>query len=305
MHLRDYRRALFTVTWIALSASAGWAQIVSSPSSQWTPTRFANGTSSVISTDPSVDQQTGQRESDIVGNSTNASFYTTFHKGSLSSLTDGSLFFRIRLSEDSQAAGFNGFAWIGVDADLNGDLDLFVGLNRQGNNPSKWGVELHLPGNGLNISPNTTSIDTTPLVSSALVEPPAANPNYSWAAVTNTNNPGGSLDVDGNGNDYFMSFSLPFQDLVNQLAGNGIGININENTQLSYVLATSQQGNAINQDVNGANVPVNSTTTWRDLGVTTTPTSVASVAIPEPSTLALMLLPLLGLIRVRKLVRSS
>jgi hypothetical protein len=303
MRLRAIFRTGITLTGILLSASVGWSQLTS-PSNQWTPTRFANGTSTVVSTDPSVDQQTGQRESDIVGNSTNASFFTTFHKGSLSSLTDGTMFFRVRLSEDTQGDGYSGYMWIGVDADLNGDIDIFIGANRQGNNSNKWEIGLHDPGTGLNISPNTTSIVSNPLISSALVASPAAGANYDWQTVTSTNNPGGVTDVDANGTDYYMSFSLPFQSLVNQLGRTGVNININENTPLSYVLATSQQGNAINQDVNGASVNSNSTTTWTQLGVVTTPTSMSSVAIPEPSTLALIALPLLGFVRVRRPARS-
>lgn len=288
--LNKWRFAAVSVVGLGVFvASPVRAQLISTSTSVWKPVIHGSGPV----TDPSVDQQTGQRESDIVGNSTNASLYTLFDPGTNGSLTDGNLYFRMRLSTDSQSAGYSGYIWIGVDADndVNHDVDIFIGVNRQGSTTT---TELHDPGAGLNTSPSTTTINSTALTS---VTHTAAN--YNWSVVSAANHPG-TLDVDGNGNDYFLSFSLPFQDLVTQLARPGVGININDRTALGFVSATSQQGNAINQDYNGGNIPHTSTSTWSQLGAISAPTAAFSSAVPEPGTLGLMATPLLCWVIRRK-----
>jgi hypothetical protein len=131
------------------------------------------------------------------------------------SLTDGTLGFRIRLSEDSSRNGFNAALFVGIDANRDGALDLFLGINNSGNADT---IALWDPGTGANSSPNTTSIVSPPLRTFV----PLSGTNYEFAPVTALNDPtpGGSLNLDGGttGNDYFLSFSVPFADVVTALA---------------------------------------------------------------------------------------
>lgn len=278
LHLRN-QLFFFALVSILLSASAN-AQLISGSTNQWKPILFGGKNVS----DPSLDQQTGQRESDLVGSSTIPSAYMAFDPATSSSLTDGTLYFRIRVAEDSQAAGYSGYVWVGIDANSDGKLDLFAGVNRQGS--SAFNV-LRNPGTNTNTSPSTTSIVTTDLSPSPYAHTAS---NYNWAAVGAANYTGTNFDADGGAKaDYFMSFGMPFQDIVNTLNTTGSGrpsaISINQNTNLRFVVATSQQGNLINQDYNGGNFSASSSSTFTSLGAFADTTKLASVAIPEPESL--------------------
>ena len=279
--MSSWKNQLFSVVSLAifLPASAE-AQLISGSTNQWKPILYGgNGV-----TDPSLDQQTGQRESDLVGTSTIPSAYTAFDPATAGSLTDGTLYFRLRVAEDSQAAGYSGYVWVGIDANSDGKLDLFAGVDRQGSNRQ---LVLRNPGTNTNTSPSTTSIVATNLSPSPYTQTAS---NYNWAAVGAANYTGTNFDVDGGAKaDYFMSFGLPFQAIVNTLNTTGSGrpsaISINQNTNLRFVIATSQQGNSINQDYNGGNFSTSSSTTFATLGAFSDTRSLSSVAIPEPETL--------------------
>lgn len=268
-----------------LGAGPAQAQLISGSTSRWNAILY--GTNGVA--DPSNDQQTGQRESDLVGTTAIPSAYMAFDPATAGSLTDGTLYFRLRLAEDSQSAGYSGFIWVGIDGNSDGAIDLFAGVDRQGNNSQ---TVLRNPGTGANTSPNTTSIDTADLATSPYQHTAS---NYDWAAVGAANYTGSNLDVDAGGQtDFFMSFSVPFQDIVTNLNTTGTGrptpISINQNTNLRFVIATSQQGNSINQDINGGNVPINSTSTYTSLGViSNTTTLTAQITVPEAGSLAFLL----------------
>jgi hypothetical protein len=279
-------RALGVATTLFLLGTGPvYAQLISGSTTRWNAILY--GTNGVA--DPSNDQQTGQRESDIVGTTAIPSAYMAFDPASAGSLTDGSLYFRLRLAEDSQSAGYSGFVWVGIDANSDGAIDLFAGVDRQGNNSQ---TVLRNPGTGSNTSPNTTSISSTDLASSPYAHTAS---NYNWAAVGAANYTGSNFDVDAGGQtDYFMSFSVPFQDIVTNLNTTGTGrptaISINQNTNLGFVIATSQQGNSINQDINGGSVAINSTSTYASLGVISDPTTLtAQITVPEAGTMSLLL----------------
>ena len=138
------------------------------------------------------------------------------------SLTDGTLGFRVRIGADSSPAGFKAAVFFGIDANNDGGVDLFVGINNSGSSDT---IGIWNPGAGLNISPNTTTIVSTPLTNHT----PTAS-NYHFAPVTLTLDPtvGTATAIDGGGqNDYFLSFSVPFTDVVTELGNRGItGINL-------------------------------------------------------------------------------
>lgn len=270
-------------------ATAGTAEAtaidLSGPTTGWTVVSYANN-----NPDPSNDQQTGTPEGDIVGNSLHPSVYTTFDNAGTPSLTDGYFAFRIRVGADTNPSGFKTAVFVGIDANNDGKLDLFIGINNSGSSDT---VGIWNPGTGANISPNTTSIVSTPLVSYT----PTAS-NYFWAPVTTVNDPtvGSATDIDGGGqNDYFLTFSVPFSDVVTQLAALGVA-GVNENTVLSYVVATATQANSLNQDLNGVGKTYDPSATWQSLGVLSNPMSANGIAaVPEVSP-ALGVAAFLGLI---------
>ena len=256
-----------------LCSSANGALVdINSPSTTWTPVLYANN-----NPDPSKDQQTGSAEGDIVGNALNPSVYTTFGNANTPSLTDGTLAFRIRLGADVSPGGFKTAMFVGIDANSDGALDLFLGVNNSG---SANTVGIWDPGTGLNISPSSTTIVSTPLMSYGITAT-----NYSWMQVTATNDPNAtSFDIDGGGpgeTDFFLSYSIPFADIVAQLATNGI-TGFNENSTMSYVVSSATQANSLNQDLNGVAGSVNSSLTWAQLGVQSNPMTPAGIAVvPE------------------------
>ena len=166
-----------------------------------------------------------------------------------------------------------------MDADLDGDLDLFVGVDNTGANA----IRIWDPGTDLNISPSTTSI-SSPLISFS-----ETATNYNWMAVATTNEPAlTDTDLDDGGKtDYFLSFSVPFSNIVYQLSLKSI--TIDENTPLRYVSATATQDNSLNQDLNGVSGSTSSTQTWAALGAISDQfTADGPVAVPEPTTVALV-----------------
>jgi len=266
----------------ALGASPGRAAPVSpsAPTGDWTGVSYPT-----LVPDYSDDQQTGITEADIVGNATDAAVYTAFDDGGTPSLTDGNLAFRVRLGDDKNPPGFEHFFAIGIDADADGALDLFLGVNNTGQADT---IGIFDTGTGLNISPDTTSIVATPLQSYAEL-----TSNYDFAAVSAVNDPTASsydIDADGN-NDYFLSFVIPFQDIVNELVAKGIAEgnttlqNFDQDSEFQLVAGTSTQANALNQDLGGPDGGTTSTETWAALGAMSTLISATDLLlIPEPDT---------------------
>ena len=247
---------------------------VTSSTASWTPITYGSN-----HPDPSQDQQTGSTESDIVGDASHPSVYTAFGDAGTPSLTDGTLGFRIRLGADQSPAGFKGALFVGIDANGDGALDLFIGVNNAGSADT---IGIWNPGTGANISPNTTSIVSAPLVAYTITAL-----NYYWTAVNSTIDPtvGSATDLNGDGkNDYFLTFSVPFADVVAQLAAKGI--TVTQNSAISYVVATATQANSLNQDLNGVGGTYDPNATWSTLGVISDPITLAGnpPPIPEPNT---------------------
>jgi len=233
------------------------------------------------------DQQTGQGGSDIVGDATNPGFYSAF---------DGtSLYYRVRLGAtdtSGQNIAFGGLFWIGIDANSDGALDLFVGVNNQGNNSL---LQFQSPGSGANNSPSTTTIGTS-LAQYRIAESAS---NFLYTSVSTVYQPGltnTDLNTDGN-TDSFLTFRIPFAGvsgtatLQGALAGIA-GKSVTVSTPLSYVIATSTQQNSLNQDIGGLPQTFDGTQTWQALGGITAPLNLdGTVAgapplapVPEPAT---------------------
>jgi hypothetical protein len=182
---------------------------------------------------------------------------------------------------------------VGLDANLDGRLDLFLGVNNQGS-VNEIGIWAPNSGTNLNVSPNTLSINSTPLFSYSEVAT-----NYNWMTVTSANDPlGPSYNIDGasgaDETDRFLSFVLPMADVVAAMTTMGI-TNFSTNTAINYVVGTSTQINSINQDLNGVDGGINSTTSWLSLGALSGTYTPTGAAVPEPQTVALLALAGLAL----------
>ena len=287
-------RAVLLALGIAATALPASASVVdlTGPTTAWTPIQYSNN-----NPDPSNDQQTGSSEGDIVGNALHPSVYGIFENGGTPSLTDGTLGFRIRIGADVNPDGFKTALFVGLDANADGKIDLFLGINNSGAADT---VGIWNPGTGLNVSPSTTSIVSTPLLSYM----PTPD-NYYWSQVTTVNDPsvGTATDVDGGGKvDYFLGFSIPMSDIAAQLAL--LGIAFDENSTLTYVIATATQANSLNQDLNGVAGNVNSSLTWSQLGVLSNPITPAGMAVVPEVNSALWVLLLLGAVGAQRHFRN-
>lgn len=279
---------------VFMTGAVSAAITVSSSTTSWNAVSYANPALA----DPGGDEKANNRDIDIVGNATHAAFYTSFDNGGTSSLVDGEIGFRIRVAGDSNPSNFKGAVWIGMDVDSSGSLDLFAGMI-DGNT-----IGFYRAGTGENISPDTTTVST----SNAYYTVAANASNYSFMQVNSTTDPivGLNTNLDnGSGggathNDYFITCVLPFAQLVNAVNSLSIpGLTFNENTSIRFVVATSNQNNSINGDLNGVGANYNVNSTWSSLGVLTNTTS--GNAVPEPTGVMLSLasLGIINLLRRR------
>jgi hypothetical protein len=282
----------------ALAQHATAALTIDSPSSVWTAITYADPNQA----DPAGDHQTGAVEGDIVGNATHASLYTKFHNGDTPmNLTDGEIAFRVRVGGDSSPAGLKSVVWVGIDANIDGKIDLFAGALEESF------VGIYPAGGDANTSPNTTSINSSQPYHQLAVT--AAN--FHFAAIDGTLDPSATnFNLDGgsgggaNHTDHYVSFKFSLGSLataVNGLNLAGIG-SFNENTPMRFIAATSNNANVLNMDLNGVTGGINSTTTWVGLGgFSNTYSSTGSIiVIPEPSGFALVSLSSLLLVLQRR-----
>lgn len=269
-----------------LSSTAFAQPNPNSSTTQWAPIFY--GTNSLP--DPAGDQQASGAELDVVGNQLEPSLYMQYNSGYLG--------FRLRLGADTGQPGFKNCAFVGLD--LNGAIDLFVGVDNQG---SQNQLGIWFPGSGLNTSPSTTTIANLPFLTYT-----ETSANYSFAAVNATIDPGAtSFDLNNDGKtDQFLTFFIPFSDVASALATKNI--TFTTNSPMDLVAATSTQANSLNADLNGANGGVSSSQTWAQLGAASldyTPTSIAPVnptSVPEPGTLVCLVggMALLQLVVLRR-----
>ena len=234
------------------------------------------------------DQATGLTESDIVGNNTGQpALFSSFDDNGTSDPGDGYLGYRVRLGRDGPPPGFGHFFAIGLDANADGVIDLFLGVD---NLPSGSGqIGIYDPGGtGLptdNTSPDTTSLVSTALRSWARDDVLLPYSNYDWNPVSGVDPSETIVDLSGDGEDYYLTFVVPFADIVAELAF--AGIPFDQNSGVQYVFATSTQAQSLNQDLGGPNGGTKSTSTWAALGAMSQVTSAAA-PIPEPATATLV-----------------
>jgi len=234
------------------------------------------------------DQQTGQPSSDIVGGSGgsyniyDAGFFTHWDPGTASN-TDGTLGFRVRLDDHdgNNTPAYNGFLWVGIDADTSGSIDVFVGVDKQGNSSK---IAIYDAGTDPNTSPSTTSIAQNSYYSTDAV----SGTNYSYREVNSLNDGGTTNDITTSTSgdiDYYISFTVDFDRVVAFL--NTQGISINDSTPMRYVLATATQGQSLNQDLGQLPKNFDGSLTWEQLGTFSPTMTATGSVVPEPSTMLL------------------
>ncbi len=269
-----------------LAPSEARALAIAGPTSEWSGIIYPG-----LTPDPGDDHSTGQPEADLVGDNTFAALFNQYDAGALPSTSDDMLAFRLRLGTEKNPAGYSHVALVGMDADLDGSVDMFIVLNHSGQDS----ITLYTVGTGANTSPNTT--DT---VATAYTYTETAL-NFDWSAVSVVNCSECTaldldLDLDGE-NDFFLSFAVPFDDIVAVLALDGI-TGVTPSTLVSYVIGTSVNPNAYNQDLGGVfGDPPTPGTLWSDMGALSVPAGINPV--PEPGT-AMLLSFGLGLIAVSR-----
>jgi hypothetical protein len=265
-------------TWSQLQT---WRLIRLDPSAStvgWTPVEYPS-----LLPDFSDDQRTGIPEADLVGDSSNPAFYFRFDDAGTPATTDGAIGFRARIGADKNPGGFDHFIGVGLDANLDGALDLFLAVENSGN-PDRVGI--FDAGTGANTSPSTTTINSSPLFSYAL-----SVTNFHFGPVNATTDPPAtSFDLDADGDtDYFVTFVIPFADVIAAITAQGIA-GFTDTASMRFVVGSSTQPNALNQDLGGPDGGTNSTSTWSALGAISNTASAAGgfAPIPEPGTSALL-----------------
>lgn len=187
--------------------------------------------------DPIDDQQTGDKAADFISTPTTPGFYMKF--GQIGGVD--MVMFRFYFQDYRTQGTFNGSVRLGMDANSDGDIDLFFGPH-QGGGQNGSGISFQDPGTGLNVSPSTTSLGnnygTVALVTSG------ANANYSYTAVSGVAGVGGQV-----------TFAISFQSIADALvaAGTAPGVTLTPDSIVRFLAFTAQQtsANSINQDILG------------------------------------------------------
>lgn len=254
-----------------------------------------------VNQDPHGDSQAGAADTDIIGDGSHGSLYTAYDSNGTGSAADDTLMFRLRIDNPTSSTTFNGVAIVGLDANLDGRIDLFISVDGRNNTQA---VRLLDPGTGANISPSTTT--TSPLPTGWLVNNGVyafTAQNYSVAAASAGNDPhwNGSADLSGDGKtDVFVSWRIPIADIAAVLAkpspvdrngiygprgASGVG-GFTKDTVVQYVAFTQTQPGPINGDINGVGANYDKNATFASLGALTAPMS-ASNPVPAGPELAI------------------
>ncbi len=283
----------FLSLWLLQLNTAQAVVYVDGSTTDWTPM--------LGNFDYHVDQQTGQSDGDIVGGTgANYGYLVAFNNNGNVSSIDGTLGFRVRLDDhggNNNNPQPTNVIWVGIDANTDGDIDVFLGANFQGSNSQ---LEIRAPGSGLNISPSTTTIANTAYKTYTLDTIEDVSPaNFSYRPVNFLTDGGNTNDLTQSTSgdpDYYLSFMIPFADIVAFLGSLQTPINITDTSPLRFVVATSTQVNSLNQDIGGVAGGVNSSTTWENIGGFTPPYN----PVPEPSGSMLLLGSLTGACFIRR-----
>jgi hypothetical protein len=109
---------------VLMSCTVGIGATVSAPSTLWSALQG--------NFDFADDQPSGQADTNIVGLGTDYGLFVTQNDNGPLSLTDGTFGFRLRLDApggNKNSTKYEKAAYLGIDADFNDTIDVFIGLN--------------------------------------------------------------------------------------------------------------------------------------------------------------------------------
>ena len=288
--MRMARNSLLTIPFLAASVflfpvvPIGAQVLVGGPTTAWSPIVYSS-----VTPDFPLDEQATSLDADLVGDADNPSLYKAFWDGGTAlDKTDGQIAFRLRMAGDQNPAGFKGTAYVGIDVSGEGSIDLFVGVVNAGGVAE---VGIWAAGEGLNTAPNNTTIESTPEYSASFT-----GSNYNWSPVDSMIDPGvtntnidGSSGGGGNHTDHFLSFVVPFAELV-EASLPFVSGGIDEYSILTFIAVTATQANSLNGDLNGVSRNYDGSSSWTELGILSDTYSAQSpVVIPEPGVLVLLI----------------
>ena len=264
--------------------------------------------------DPTADAQTGDPRAELVGDGTNPGLYFAYDNPN-NTLNDPNsrLLFRVRVASytvSSSALGFGSAVFIGIDVGIDGNydgkIDIFVAADDRGTDATN-GVSLYFPtcpqSGACNTGPSTTNLssklqlsNTSGHITNAFVTTgPTANAN--WAPVSSTTDPRPNLDTDVSSPsdktsyqvvDGFFSFAIDMGAISRNLPG------FDANSGMRVIALTSQQPNALNQDLGGCDGNAKGLT-W-NCGLSSPFTPMQYAPTPEPATFGTAVAALLGTI---------
>lgn len=232
------------------------------------PTKWVNVTPASNSFDYLTDQQTGSGSvsQDLVGGNADFGsgakdygvFYIQYDDQTTVSTSDDELGFRFRVNnaDGVHKDTFQFYAFLGLDYDLNGSIDLFMGIYNPDNNGSK-SISIYSSDPGkLNISPSTTGFGDK-LYEVAPVH------GDTWDLMQTDDGSMFSGDVD-----YFVSFKINVAEVDKALKLIDPTWALTTTTPLRILIGTASQANSYNQDMGGINgIDTKSDTTWASMGV--------------------------------------
>jgi hypothetical protein len=319
-------------------ASGTWRGVVSPTGGYFYDTGGAR-TTTVVGVE---DQQTANTnaDSDIVGSSTVATFYigtgtaavsyTRTAPNSLSNVTGNSstvtttavsssstplmIGFRVRLNgfKDNLQA-LNQVTYIGFNLDGDSTADLYVGVDLQSQDETKWKVVITDAGTGTNLGPSTTTIpfagdsSTVPLNGAYYtysVGSSGTNNNKVFTSDSLVNYQQTTTSNYSSLPDAFLTFAVPYADFATAAQYVTGGATFTAETAFKLFAATSTQPNALNQDNMGSGDFVYSTPTNTSGTIGTS--TVAP--IPEPASVIVfgaLMAPALAVVARRQWKKRS
>ncbi|MEK9947149.1 MAG: DUF4347 domain-containing protein, partial [Alphaproteobacteria bacterium] len=242
--------------------------------------------------DPGQDIQ-AQAAIDLTGDGSNAMLYMKYDdQGTAGDTSDDELYIRLRTDQSlDNNDKFNGYAWMGMDVDSDGDLDAF--LMATGTSQG-FSINIYNAGSGANTSPSTTELDSSPSQTTALISNEtitvsetsggdfisSSSTSHMMKKVADVDGGTGDADSDGNA-DYFLTFKVNADNFFSTVNGKKItggggalisslngGSGIDKGTSLRFVFATAQNDNALNGDMGGINdKTADLTATYESLGL--------------------------------------
>jgi len=239
-----------------------------------------------------------EAELDIVGQPKDYGLFVTHSGNGSESYTEGVFGFRLRLDAaggNQKETKYEKAAFLGIDADLNDSLDVFIGVDFSGKQPVLGLFAPSGEGKGNN-GPANTAISHTPF---RLYE--ISKSNYSYRPVdfemdggtTNDLNPGGQGEPD-----YYLSVMVDFADIVKYLSGQGI--QIDKRSPLRFWAASSTMGGSLDGDIAGIDGAWQPEGTWRELGALSQEVVVSVTVIPEPGSAAVLAVGSMALLLRRR-----